>query len=178
MKIPTQYQRIMPIGQFKAMWQFKWLDLVGTLQHLIIPAARGSLPMHCTAPIKVLIYSCTVTQLTKNSSVVKWGESYWRACEGIAWVRVASSIQSDTQFFFPDCIITAKCILLHHGNGLKLYWLEYQSVFRSNLPCTVFHGNALQRLQCAATVLLELEVHTHSGNAKAVCAQPSKPNWS
>ena len=33
-------------------------------------------------------------------------------------------------------------------------------MFRSNLPCTVFHGNALQRLQCAATVLLELDTHT------------------
>ena len=113
--------------------------------------------MPCTAPTKVLIYLCTATQLTKNSSVVKWGESYWRACEGIAWVRVLFKV---THILFPDCIITAKSILLHHGNGLKLYWLEYQSVFRSNLPCTVFHGNALQRLQCSATVLLELDTHT------------------
>ena len=33
-------------------------------------------------------------------------------------------------------------------------------MFRSNLPCTVFHGNALQRLQCSAAVLLELDTHT------------------
>ena len=75
--------------------------------------------------------------------------------------------------FFPDCIITAKCILLHHGNGLKLYWLEYQSVFRSNLPCTVFHGNALQRLQCAATVLLELDTHTVAMQEQCVLNQAS-----
>ena len=78
-----------------------------------------------------------------------------------------------TVFFFPDCIITAKCILLHHGNGLKLYWLEYQSVFRSNLPCTVFHGNALQRLQCAATVLLELDTHTVAMQEQCVLNQAS-----
>ena len=176
MKIPTQYQLIMPIWQFKAMWQCKWLNLVGTLQHLIIPAARGSLPMHCTAPTKVLIYSCTVTQLTKNSSVVKWGESYWRACEGIAWVRVASSIQSDTQLFSR----------LHYNSKVHSFtpW-QWAKVVLIGVPECVSIEFALHCIswQCTAEIAMRCNSiawawHTHSGNARAVCAQPSKPNWS
>ena len=60
-------------------------------------------------------------------------------------------------------------------------------MFRSNLPCTVFHGNALQRLQCAATVLLELDTHTVAMQEQCVptkqaqltvgwVGEPDKPN--
>ena len=125
--------------------------------------------LHCSNQGAHIFVHCYSIDKEQFCSEMGWKllESMWR-----------NSLSQSCKFyskwhtvFFPDCIITAKCILLHHGNGLKLYWLEYQSVFRSNLPCTVFHGNALQRLQCAAW-------HTHSGNARAVCAQPSKPNWS
>ena len=96
-----------PIYNCKVLWNiqpyisFESLPLQLNFQcvnfNICFSADLFSMP--CTAPTKVLIYLCTATQLTKNSSVVKWGESYWRACEGIAWVRVASSIQSDTQLF-------------------------------------------------------------------------------
>ena len=60
-------------------------------------------------------------------------------------------------------------------------------MFRSNLPCTVFHGNALQRLQCSATVLLELDTHTVAMQEQCVptkqaqltvgwVGEPDKPN--
>ena len=60
-------------------------------------------------------------------------------------------------------------------------------MFRSNLPCTVFHGNALQRLQCSATVLLELGTHTVAMQEQCVptkqaqltvgwVGEPDKPN--
>ena len=60
-------------------------------------------------------------------------------------------------------------------------------MFRSNLPCTVFHVNVLQRLQCAATVLLELDTHTVAMQEQCVptkqaqltvgwVGEPDKPN--
>ena len=128
--------------------------------------------LHCSNQGAHIFVHCYSIDKEQFCSEMGWKllESMWRNSLS------QSSIQSDTHSFSR----------LHYNSKEHSFtpW-QWAKVVLIGVPECVSFEFALHCIswQCTAEIAMRCNSiawawHTHSGNARAVCAQPSKPNWS